>query len=328
MAKSSADKKTDGIKPIYVVAGKDEFLACGQLNALVESLLEPEQMQMCLLQTEADKITAAEVFDELRTLPFLAKRRVVVLNDADKFISENRELLEKYFEKPASTGVLVLDVRSWKSNTRLAKSLPATGKLIEVVELKSKALVSYVCDYARDRHGKTLPANAAYMLIEFAGEEPGILCSEIDKLAAYTDSAKTITEKDIAAVVGKNRVFDVFEVIDAMTAGNLAGAIEKLRLMFSSDKDAEYTVIGAFAWHFRRMFSASAMLKNGSSQDETARKLRIWNSGVFFSALKKMPIEKIGRCLRHLAEIDYQMKTGRATAQTPIETMVIQLAGK
>jgi DNA polymerase-3 subunit delta len=154
------------------------------------------------------------------------------------------------------------------------------------------------------------------------------LCSEIDKLAAYTDSAKTITEKDIAAVVGKNRVFDVFEVIDAMTAGNLAGAIEKLRLMFSSDKDAEYTVIGAFAWHFRRMFSASAMLKNGSSQDETARKLRIWNSGVFFGALKKMPIEKIGRCLRHLAEIDYQMKTGRATAQTAIETMVIQLAGK
>src|SRR3972149_10517087 len=97
-------KKTD-IKPIYVIAGKDEFLACGQLNSLVGSLLEPEQMQMCLLQTDGDNITAVEVFDELRTLPFLAERRVVVLTDADKFVSENREPLEKYFEKPASTGV-------------------------------------------------------------------------------------------------------------------------------------------------------------------------------------------------------------------------------
>jgi DNA polymerase III subunit delta len=328
VAKSNADKKTDGIKPIYIIAGKDEFLACGQLNALLGSLLEPEEMQMCLLQAEADKITAAEVFDELRTLPFLAKRRVVVLNDADKFVSENRELLEKYFEKPASTGVLVLEVRSWKSNTRLAKLLPSVGKLIEVAEMKAKSLIPYISDYAKNQHGKTLSANAAYMLVEFAGEEPGILCSEVDKLAAYTNSAKIITEKDIAAVVGKNRVFDVFEVIDAMTAGNLAGAIEKLRLMFSSDKDAEYTVIGAFAWHFRRMFTASAMLKNGASPDEAAGKLRIWNRADFFNTLKKMPIEKIGRCLRHLAEIDYQMKTGRATAQTAIETMVIQLAGK
>ena len=319
----SLTKKTD-IKPIYVIASKDEFLACGQLNSLVGSLLEPEQMQMCLLQTDGDNIAAAEVFDELRTLPFLAERRVVVLTDADKFVSENRELLEKYFEKPASTGVLVLAVSSWKSNTRLAKILPKTGKLIEVAELKSKSLVSYICDYARERHGKNLPSNSAYMLIELAGDEPGILCSEVDKLAAYTDAAKTITEKDIAAVVGKNRVVGVFEVIDAMTAGNLAGAIEKLRLMFGSNKDAEYTVIGAFAWHFRRMFSASVMLKDGQSQDTVAKKLRIWNDRNFFSTLKKMPLEKIGGCLRHLAEIDYQIKTGRATAQTAIETMVMQ----
>jgi DNA polymerase-3 subunit delta len=328
LAKKIETKQSRASGQIYVIAGKDEFLVSGRLHSLIGSLLEPEQMQMSLLQVDGDKITAVEVFDELRTLPFLAERRVVVLNDADKFVSENRETLEKYFESPASKGVLVLVVKSWPGNTRLAKMLPKNGKLIAVAELNTKALVPYVINYAAERHNKNLSYNAGCMLVEFAGDESGVLCSEVDKLAAYTDKAKAITEKDIAAIVGRNRVFDVFEVIDAMTAGNLAGAIEKLRLMFGSNKDADYTVVGAFAWHFRRMFSAWAMLKDGQSQGAVASKLRIWNNSGFFAALRKMPLEKIGGCLRRLAEIDYEIKTGRATARVAIESMILQLAEK
>jgi DNA polymerase-3 subunit delta len=324
-------KKQD-IKPIrqggqvYVIAGKDEFLAAGQVTSLVGQLLKPEELAMCLWRAEADKVSAAEVFDELRTLPFLAERRVVVLTDADEFVSNNRQLLEKYFESPSASGVLVLAVRTWQSNTRLAKSLPKVGQLIEIGELKSNSLISYIRNYAREQHNKELSYNAAQMLIELAGDEPGVLCREIDKLAAYTNSTKVIAEKDIAAIVGRNRIFGAFEVIDSMTAGNTGKALEKLRMMFAGDKDAEYTTVGAFAWHFRRMFSASAMLAEGQSPEMVARKFRIWNSDEFFRTLRKMPLEKIGGCLKQLAEIDYDIKTGRATAETAIEAMVVQLA--
>jgi DNA polymerase-3 subunit delta len=313
---------------VYVIAGKDEFLAAGQITGLVGQLLKPEQVAMCLWQTDAKDVTAAGVFDELRTLPFLAERRVVVLTESDDFVSNNRELLERYFENPATTGVLILAVKTWQSNTRLAKMLPKVGQLIEIGELKSSSLISYIRNYAREQHSKNLSYNAAQMLIEFAGDEPGVLCSEIDKLAAYTNSAKGITEKDIAALVGRNRIFDAFEVIDSMTGGDTGKALEKLRLMFQSDKEAEYKVVGAFAWHFRRMFSASAMLQKGLSRDVVSKKLRIWNGDEFFGSLEKMPLEKIGGCLKQLAEIDYDIKTGRATAQTAIEAMIVQLAGQ
>ena len=321
----SSVKKQEA-KPIYVIVGKDRFLVEQQITGLVGQVLKPEEVQMCLWRAEADKVSAAEVFDDLRTLPFLAKRRVVVLTDADDFVSNNRELLERYFENPAATGVLVLAVSTWPSNTRLAKSLPKVGRLIEVSEMKSRTLAAYISDYAKQQHSKNLSFNAAYLLMELAGDEPGVLCSEIDKLAAYTNAAKAITEKDIAVVVGRNRVFSAFEVIDSMTAGKTAEAIEKLRLMFQSDGDAEYTVVGAFAWHFRRMFSASAMLQKGLSPDIVSKKLRIWNGDEFFDTLKKMPLEQVGDCLKQLTEVDYQIKTGRATAQTAIEAMIVSLA--
>ncbi len=319
--------KKQEVKPIYVIAGKDEFLVAGQATSLIAQFLKPEELAMCLWRAEADKAAAAEVFDELRTLPFLAERRVVVLTDADDFVSNNRQLLEKYFENPASSGVLVLAVKKWQSNTRLAKLLPKVGQLIQIGELKSNALISYIRNYASRQHNKNLSYNAAQMLVEFAGDEPGVLCSEIDKLAAYTNTAKAVTEKDIAAVVGHNRIFGAFEVIDSMTAGATGKALEKLRLMFGADKGAEYTTVGAFAWHFRRMFSASAMLAKGQSPEVIAKKFRIWNSDEFFRTLKKMPLEKIGGCLKQLAEIDYDIKTGRATAETAIEAMVVQLCG-
>jgi len=317
--------KNKDTKPIYVIAGKDEFLVAEQITALVNQLLTPEQMQMCLWRAEADKISAVEVFDDLRTLPFLAEKRVVVLSGADDFVSDNRGLLEKYFESPASSGVLILAVSNWASNTRLAKALPKVGQLIEVGELKSRELVSYIIDYAKQQ-GKNLSVNASQMLIELSGDEPGILRCEIDKLAAYVDSAKNITEKDISELVGRNRIFGAFEVIDSMMAGDTGKALEKLRRMFGADKDAEYTVVGAFAWHFRRMFTASTMLKS-SGPDEVARKLRIfWNQKQFFDVIKKMTLKRIGDCLRKLAEIDYQIKTGKATAQTAIESMIVELA--
>jgi len=320
-------KKTD-TKPIYVIAGKDEFLVAEQVTALVNQLLTPEQMQMCLWRAEADKVTATEIFDELRTLPFLAEKRVVVLSDADDFISNNRELLEKYFENPAASGVLILATSKWPSNTKLAKALPKVGQLIEVEQLKSRELVSYITDYAKQQHGKSLPYNTAQMLIEFAGDEPGILRNEIDKLAAYTNSTKNISEKDISEIVGHNRAFGAFEVIDSMMAANTGKAIEQLRVMFQSDKDAEYTILGAFAWHFRRMFSAAALLAKGERPDMVAKKLRIWNQQEFFGIIKKTGLKRIGDCLRQIAQFDYEIKTGRATAQTAIESMIVQFAGK
>jgi DNA polymerase-3 subunit delta len=205
--------------------------------------------------------------------------------------------------------------------------LPKAGELIEVGEIKSRELVSYITDYASEQ-GKNLSYNAAQMLIEFAGQEPGILRNEIDKLAVYVNSAKNITEKHIMEIVGRNRAFGAFEVIDSMMEANAGKALEQLRVMFESDKDAEYTIIGAFAWHFRKMFSAAALLQKGERADMVARKLRIFNQQEFFGILKKTGLKRIGDCLRQLAEFDYQIKTGKATAQTAIESMIVQFASK
>ena len=98
--------------------------------------------------------------------------------------------------------------------------------------------------------------------------------------------------------------------------------------MFAEDRTAEYTIVGAFAFHFRRMFGAKVLLENGVGPAEIASRLRIWGDrDSFFAQLRKMSLKQISSILQQLAATDYAIKTGRAKAEVAAEQLVLRLAG-
>ena len=314
---------------ILVVAGKEEFLVGAECEKLVGELLQPEQRTTGLFKADPAEVEASQVLDELRTLPFLTEKRVVLVKGADKFVSQNRQLLEKYFDNPCSTGILILAVSTWDSRTKLAKKLPKVGRLISVTQPKPWQLPRRVIQYTKDAHDKILAGDAAELLIELAGDELGRLYGEIDKLALFAGAEKKITADHVEALIGHNRLYNAFAVIDACLAGNTAQAVDRLRTMFAEDKTAEFKVVGAFAFHFRRMFNAKVLLEEGVRPAEVVSRLGIWsNKDGFFLQLRKMPLKKIGDILRQLADIDYAIKTGRTKAQVAIEQLALKLAAE
>jgi len=313
-------------KPVYVICCKDKFLAGNSCKKLLDRLIPADQRAMALYQPPDDKAELADVLDELRTLPFLAERRVVLIKGADGFVKTYREGLEKYFDSPSGKGVLVLVVDSWPKNTRLAKKLAKIGELISD-EVKPWEMGRFAVNYAASEHDKKFAPSAGQLLVELAGDNPGRICGEIDKLALYCGEGKTITVKMVEDLVGHNRLFNVFAVIDAMTARNSTAAIERLRNMFAGDSSAEFTAVGAFAYHFRRLFQARAMLDKGVSRAEVAKKVRVFGnkSNDFFRQVGQMPLTKTASVMKELARIDHAMKTGGTSGKVAIERLVIKL---
>jgi DNA polymerase-3 subunit delta len=312
---------------VYVIAGEDPSLVNAKYTEIIDGLVPTEERDTGLLVIDADKAIIGEIFDELRTLPFLTKRRVVALRNADKFISANREALERYFESPSPTGILVMTVASWPGNTRLAKKLPNIGIFEEVESPKGQDLTNRLIDYARDAHSKGLDNRTAGLLIELAGDNLTRLYTEIDKLATYAATEKAITTVHVESLIGRNREFDAFEVIESCLQRKTGPAIERLRKMFAEDKSAEYTTIGAFAYHIRRLFTAKKMLDEGCSQYDVAGKARIfYNKEAHFALLKRLTLKQIGDQIQRLAETDYAIKRGQAQPRIAIEQFVLQLA--
>jgi DNA polymerase-3 subunit delta len=314
-------------KSIYVIAGKEESLVNQKCLEMLDELVEPSERATGLFNADPKEVEAADILDELRTAPFLSDKRVVVIKGADDFISQNRELLEKYFDNPCPTGILILTVNTWQGNTRLAKKLPNAGKLITVTPPKTWQLPGRLVKYATDAYSKRLSKDAAELLVELVGDDLVRLYSEVDKLALFADSEKTIAIEHVEKLIGHHRLYNAFAVIDKCLAGNAGAAVERLRNMFASDRSTEFTVVGAFAYHFRRMFNAKVLLDKGVRPDAIVKNLRIWgNKDSFFAQLRKMSLKQIGDVIQQLAGIDYAIKTGRTKPQVAIEQLVLKLS--
>jgi len=313
---------------IYVIAGKAESLVNVKCQELLDSLLTPDERMTGLLSVDGDQAEISNILDELRTMPFLTSRRVVAVRGADDFVSKNRTVLERYFDKPSSTGVLVMTVSGWDSRTRLAKKLPKVGKLFEIAEPKRWELPRHLMQYAGDTHSVRLAKDAAGLLVELAGEDLAQLHNEVDKLVLFARGEKTIRVEHVESLIGHYRVYGAFEVIDAVIAGNSGQAVQRLRNMFDEDRSAEYKVVGAFAFHVRRMFNAKALLGKGVGPDQVAKRLRIYgNKDRFFAQLRTVSLPQIAAFLEELANIDYAVKTGQAQTPIAIEQLVLKLAG-
>jgi DNA polymerase-3 subunit delta len=329
---------------VFVIAGDNPSLVNAKYVELIEQLIPHEERDMGLLSLDADKAIIGEVMDELCTLPFLTKKRVVALRNADKFISghgeedeqdkqdkhgglTNREILEKYFDKPCPTGVLVMTVSKWASNTTLAKMLPKIGTLIKVESPKGKEVRQLLIAYAQDKHSKRIEYGAVDLLVELAGEDISRLYTEVDKLATYAMNEKFITIAHVEAIVGRNRLFDAFKVIDACLQQNAAEAVERLRKMFADDKSAEYTTLGAFAYHFRRMFNVKKMIQEGMNEYQVSQKIWMgYNKDAQFALLRRLTIKQIGDQMLQLAETDYAIKRGQVQPRNAMEQLVLRMS--
>ena len=168
------------------------------------------------------------MLDELFTLPFFSKRRLVIVEDADTFVTKHRRELEAYVEKPSTSGILLLQVKQWTSSTRLAKLVEKAGLAIDCAALREKdtaKLVAWLVQYARSHCEARLDSGAANLLVELAGIEVGILVAEVEKLAVYAGTSRRIERADVARMVGAGRVETIWKALDAATTGQAGEAL-------------------------------------------------------------------------------------------------------
>ena len=306
-----------------MIFGQDAFLVSKESEKMLDSILEPDQRAMALYEPKAESANIADVLDELRTLPFLAPKRVVLIKGAESFIKANADQLGAYLDDPSPSGILILTVTSWDKRTRFHKKIQGTGGLIEIAKMYSNQMPAYVTAYAQQNHGIQLDGQCSRFLVELVGDDPGRLCCEMDKLAIFVAPKKTVTFQDIERLIGKNRMFDAFGVIDSINAGKIGPALARLRNMFQADKSTEYTVVGAFGYHFRRLFRVKAMIEKGTSPQQAAMKSGVrFHQQEFLRQVAQMPLAQIAKVLAELGKIDFGLKTGQTTASVAMERLI------
>lgn len=245
-------------KPVYAVFGDDPYLRREAIDLIVRAALGPDPDTTAVNRLAGDRAELADVLDELRTLPFLSKRRLVIVENADPFITAHRAELEAYVEHPSATGTLVLVPKTWPSNTRLAKAVTKVGESIDCKAPREAELPDWLIRLAKDQENATLDPDAARLLVELVGPEVGLLASEVGKLATYVGKSAKIRRQDVAQMVGAGRVETIWRVLDAATTGKAASALDDLdRLLTSGEHPVG--LLAAMSASLRKLHHAGAL---------------------------------------------------------------------
>jgi len=248
---------------LYVVHGDEGFLKREVLAALRQRAFGETPDDGAIATHAGDKAAFADVMDELETIPFFSPRRMVIVENGDPFVTKYRTLLEKRIENLPAKGILVLDVKTWAANTRLAKMTPDSGNLACKAQPPYK-MPQWCVDWAKTRHGKQLALAAAQLLVELVGPEMGLLDQELAKLSIYVGAKPKIEAEDVDRLVGSSRSESTWKIFDAIGQGNAREALGILDRLFEQGEEP-MRMLGAFAMQLRRLAQATRLATQGLS---------------------------------------------------------------
>lgn len=314
-------------QPLYVLHGDEDFLKRQVLRALRQRLFGGADNEFSFSSHAGDKASFAEVFDELDTMPFLSPCRLVVVDNADPFVTKHRSTLEKYVGQPAKRGVLVLDVKTWPANTRLAK-LVNDAATITCKAPAAYRLPEWCIRWTTAQHGKQLSLAAGRLLVDLVGADMGQLDQELTKLAIYVGKAAKIEPGDVDRLVGSSRAESTFKIFDALAEGSPNEALTILDRLFDQGEDP-IRMLGAFSMQLRRLAQAARLCQQGASVGTAADQAG-------FPPFARQSCE---RQLRHLGrrrtdhlydwllEVDLGMKgSSQLPPRTLLERLIVRLA--
>src|SRR5437867_2361569 len=314
------------LAPVYVLHGDEDFLKRQVLSVLRKVVFGSEENEFGFSTQPGDKAEFATVRSELETVPFLSPRRLVVIEAADPFVSQYRSALEKYVSKPAESGILVLEVKSWPSNTKLYKMIPPAGS-INCQAPEAYRLSAWCVKWSGAQYEKELSKSAAELLVELVGPEMGILNQELAKLAAYVGSKTKIETEDVDCLVGRCREQNTWKIFEAVGRGRAAEALAVIDQLLEQGEDA-LGVLAPMAWQLRGLAKAARLSQQGVPLPQA-----IARAGFKFKMheveqqLRHLGRRRLNRLYEWLLETDSGLKGGsQLPKRTILERLVVQLA--
>ncbi|MFO0947685.1 MAG: DNA polymerase III subunit delta [Planctomycetota bacterium] len=322
-------KKRRGEPPaVLVIFGDDDFL-CRQASMTVrEWTVGRDADDFTLSEYTGADASLSAVFDDLATPPFLGDRRLVVVEDADKFVTAHREALLKYVEGPSPTGVLLLEVKTWTATTKLAKAVELSGLAIEAKSPKDYLVPNWCVQWAKGRYDKTMAKPTADWLVELVGAHLGQLDQEIAKLVNFVGDRPDIGLEDVNRMVAGTRTENAFKLLDLLLEGHAAKAIQFLDRQLVAG-DSPIMIMAMLTAQLKKLTRAARAVVAGTNMDQALR-----DAGVPPFAIEKncahlrhFGRERMAAMYRRLLEVDLDIKGG--TALEPrfvVERFLIELA--
>ena len=320
---------------IFFLFGNDEFAISRKLKEFESDFSDPTSADMNTARLEARSMSEDDLGNALNAMPFLAKRRLVLLaNPSSKYNNPSiRKKFLGFIQNIPETARLVMyeSVEPRDADKHwLVKWAEKNNTVIQARAFmlpRLKDMTGWIVNETKNQGGKIDP-RAAEMLKDMVGVDTRQAGMEIAKLLAYVNWARPLTVQDVEAVCIVTSQQSVFDFVDALANGNGQAAQHLLHRLLETED--EFSLWGMVVRQFRLLIQAREILDGRGTKDDIARALGVHPFVAEKAArqARRFSIESLEEIHHRLLNIDERVKTSQVTLDLALDTLVVELAGR
>lgn len=259
------------LAPIYVLNSEHPILVDRAVSAIRDAAV-PANMRGFNYDVVEGAIKTAAIGNRIvglaQTLPMMAQRRMVLVRDLSSVTADASPPLVEYLDRPNPSTVLVGIAAKIDKRLKLFAALSKKG-YVHVLEAP-RQLAPWVRNEA-SAQGVAIEPNAIGRLVEAVGDDLSRLALAVGQLGLYAGD-RAVTSDDVDELIADTRERSVFELTDALGAGDRTRALAAVTKLCDQHESAVGVVV-MLARHIRQMSLVHSLRVQGVPRNEWASRI-------------------------------------------------------
>jgi DNA polymerase-3 subunit delta len=321
---------TRELLPVYLVAGDEPLQRREASDAIQAHARAAGYDERELLEVERGFDWSA-LRAAASTLSLFASRRLIELRlKASGPGREGAEALKDYLAEPPADTLLLIKAGKLDASARKSawfRRIDQVGAIVQVWPARLEELPRWI-EQRLAAIGLTIESEAAILLGERVEGNLLAAAQEIEKLRLLHRQGR-IGLADVAAAVGDSARYDVFDLSDALLAGDAPRTVRILQALRAEDVES-VLVVWLIGRELRLLYGVARAQAAGRRSDEVMEKARIWSSkrDLYRRAARRFNPIALAQLLSRCAYCD-RLAKGQETGDlwTELIELAVQLAG-
>lgn len=326
--------KSEPPSGVYLLYGSDSSLV-ERYCALIANRAVKGNPTFNYERIDGEKIDFEQLYNSILTLPLMADRRCVLLDDPeiDQLSAGDFDKLKGVLEEVGETTLLLLAIKQSeflpKKSQKCKKLLELVGKIGVAVELDERSaadLAKLVIKQCAD-HGCTISRQNADLLVARTTGELLAVQNEIDKLIAFTQSGE-VTEQAILQLVSATVEAEVFSLSKAILARDYGKAMQILSALLYLREPAVnilHVLSMAFVDLYRAKTAQFADVDVPQVVTDFGYRGRDFAVKNAFRDSRKLSLHFLKQTLEVLAQADYALKSSGGEAKIILQSSITEI---
>ncbi len=318
----------DQLLPVYFLAGEERLLMDRLVSRIRGKVLAGAAAELNHDQVAAKETSGDQIVQLALTVPMMGDRRLVEVRDAESLVAKDFDALLPYVESPARSAVLIFTATKVDGRLKFFKTLDKLGYLGRFDPVKGAPLLRFLDSEAK-RLGARLGPGVGELLVELVGSDFLALASAVEKLCLFVGEGGLVDSEHVDAVVAQTRQAVIFELTDAVGAGNMSAALGSLHSLLETG-EPQQRILFMIARQFRLIWRATAAIAAGRRDSALAAALGVppFVARKIGSQARRFDLASVQAAHAEIHRADRALKSSRVPRDLILERLIIGLCAR